>query len=164
MLWIRNDLFRIRIKLRIFRGPESDPDLFFFVYIFVGPRWRFSPLPWDFTVLHNDPAVPQILPILFKSILEIMKGKVSREWGGLQMILLDRLEVFNFPRHGYFYSCWRFHKEFLKMAAWAVLHFNIAHQRTSTSPGTQTVLQTAKKSCGECSPKVPGSPRSSPAN
>ena len=29
---------------------------------------------------------------------------------------------------------------------------------TTTAPGTQTVLRTAKKSCGECSPEVPGVP------
>ena len=52
-----------------------------------------------------------------------------------------------FPRHIFFKFCCRFHTVFLKMAAWAVLHFNIAHQRTSTSPGTQTVL---------CNSKSPG--------
>ena len=30
------------------------------------------------------------------------------------------------------------------MAAWAVLHFNIALQMTTTAPGTQTVFRTAK--------------------
>ena len=42
------------------------------------------------------------------------------------------------------------------MAAWAELHFNIARQWTRIVSGTQTVLQTAKKSCGECFPEVPG--------
>ena len=83
-----------------------------------------------------------------------IKGIVSRDWEGLQMIWLQRLEVFNISAECFFYRC--FHIEFLKMAAWAVLHFNIAHQRTSTSPGTQTVLRTAKKSCRECSPEIPG--------
>ena len=27
-------------------------------FIFLALRWRFPPLPWDFTVLHNDPAAP----------------------------------------------------------------------------------------------------------
>ena len=45
------------------------------------------------------------------------------------------------------------------MAAPAVLHFNIASQMTTTVPGTKTVWRTATKSCGECSPEVPGVPR-----
>ena len=45
------------------------------------------------------------------------------------------------------------------MAAPAVLHFNIAGQMTATVPGTKTVWRTATKSCGECSPEVPGVPR-----
>ena len=45
------------------------------------------------------------------------------------------------------------------MAAPAVLHFNIAGQMTTTVPGTKTVWRTATKSCGECSPEVPGVPR-----
>ena len=45
------------------------------------------------------------------------------------------------------------------MAAPAVLHFNIARQMTTTVPGTKTVWRTATKSCGECSPEVPGVPR-----
>ena len=45
------------------------------------------------------------------------------------------------------------------MAAPAVLHFNIAGQMTTTVPGTKTVWRTATKSCGECSPGVPGVPR-----
>ena len=31
----------------------------FFCIYFFGLRWRFPPLPWDFTVLHNDPAAHQ---------------------------------------------------------------------------------------------------------
>ena len=45
------------------------------------------------------------------------------------------------------------------MAAPAVLHFNIARQMTTAVPGTKTVWQTAIKSCGECSPEVPGVPQ-----
>ena len=45
------------------------------------------------------------------------------------------------------------------MAAPAVLHFNIARQMTTTVPGTKTVWRTATKSCGECSPEVPGVPQ-----
>ena len=84
------------------------------------------------------------------------KGIVSRDWGGLQTILLDRYEVFIISATGYFFFRRRFHKGSLKMAAWAVLHFNITCQMTTTVPGTQTVLRTAKKSCGEFSPEVPG--------
>ena len=40
-----------------------------------------------------------------------------------------------------------------------MLHFNIARQMTTTVPGTKTVWRTATKSCGECSPEVPGVPR-----
>ena len=32
-----------------------------------------------------------------------LKGIVSRDWGGLQMILLDRLEVFNISASGFFF-------------------------------------------------------------
>ena len=31
----------------------------YIMYIFFDLRWRFPPLPWDFTVLYNDPAAPQ---------------------------------------------------------------------------------------------------------
>ena len=44
------------------------------------------------------------------------------------------------------------------MAAPVVIHFNIACQMTTTVPGT-IVWQTATKSCGECSPEVPGVPQ-----
>ena len=44
------------------------------------------------------------------------------------------------------------------MAASVELHFNIACKKNCIIPGTQTVLRTAKKSCGECSPEVPGVP------
>ena len=47
------------VKTLTFFLPFHFIDIFFFVYIFFGPRRRFPPLPWDFTVLHNDPAVPQ---------------------------------------------------------------------------------------------------------
>ena len=96
--------------------------IFFFCIYFCWPQVEVFPSSLRFYSITQWSCSAPDLTILFKSILEIMKGKVSREWGGLQMILLDRLEVFNFPRHGYFYSCRRFHKEFLKMAAWAVLH------------------------------------------
>ena len=33
---------------------------------------------------------------------------------------------------------------------------NITRKKTSIVPGTKTVLRTARKSCGECSPEVPG--------
>ena len=52
----------------------------------------------------------------------------------------------------------RFHVELLKMATSAVLHLNITCQMINTVPGTQTVLRTARKSCGEFSPEVPGVP------
>ena len=45
-----------------------------------------------------------------------------------------------FLPHGYFSFWCLFHIVFLKMAAWAVLHFNITCQMTSIGPGTQTVL------------------------
>ena len=44
------------------------------------------------------------------------------------------------------------------MAASVELHFNIACKKNCIIPGTQTVLRTAKKSCGECSPEVPEVP------
>ena len=39
----------------------------------------------------------QALAICFKALLllALFKGIVSLDWGGLKMILLDRLEVFN---------------------------------------------------------------------
>ena len=46
-----------------------------------------------------------------------IKGIVSRDWGGLQMILLDRLEVFNISASGFFKFCCRFYTVILKMAA-----------------------------------------------
>ena len=39
-----------------------------------------------------------------------------------------------------------------------MLHFNITRQMTTTALGIQTVWRTAKKSCGEYSPEVPGVP------
>ena len=65
-----------------------------------------------------------------------VKGIVSRDWGGLQTILLDRLEILKTSTSTFFYIRRRFHIEFLKMAAPALLHFNIARQMTSTLPGT----------------------------
>ena len=50
-------------------------------------------------------------------ILDVLKGIVSRDWGGLQMILLDRLEVFNISAAGFFLFCCRFYTVILKMAA-----------------------------------------------
>ena len=35
------------------------------------------------------------------SLINPFKGIVSRDWGGLQMILLDRLEVFNISVTGF---------------------------------------------------------------
>ena len=64
-----------------------------------------------------------------------------------------------FPHPVYFYFRQHFHIEYLKMAARAVLHFSIALQMTNIVPGTKIVCRTAKKSCGECSPEVPGVPR-----
>ena len=69
-----------------------------------------------------------------------------------------------FSHQVYFYFRQHFHIENLKMAARAVLHFSIALQRTSIVPGTKIVCRTAKKSCRECSPEVPGVPWSSPAS
>ena len=106
----------------------------------------FSDLLWSHQYISFVP--PWIWPYV--------KGIVSRDWAELEMILLNRSEVFNISASRFFYFCCRFRTVFLKMVAWAVLHFNIAHQRTTTAPGTQTVLRTAKKSCGECSPEFPG--------
>ena len=41
-------------------GQIPDPvlNIFFCIFLF-GLRWRFPPLPWVFTVWHNDPAAPQ---------------------------------------------------------------------------------------------------------
>ena len=46
-----------------------------------------------------------------------VKGIVSRDWGGLQISLLDRLEVFNISATHFFKFRCRFHTVFLKMAA-----------------------------------------------
>ena len=45
------------------------------------------------------------------------KGIVSRDWGGLLMILLGRLEVFNISASRFFYFCRRFRTVILKMVA-----------------------------------------------
>ena len=47
----------------------------------------------------------------------ILKGIVSQYWGGLQMILLDRLEVFIISATHFFLFCCRFRTVNLKMAA-----------------------------------------------
>ena len=67
-----------------------------------------------------------------------------------------------FLRQVYFYLCRRFHIEFFKTASSVELHFSIALQITNIILGTKTVWRTAKKSCGESSPEVPGGPRRSP--
>ena len=72
------------------------------------------------------------------------KGIVSRDWAELEMILLDRLEVFNISASHFFYFGLRFCTVILKMAAWAVLQFNITHQMTTTALGTKTVLRNRK--------------------
>ena len=54
-----------------------------------------------------------------------------------------------FLRQVYFYSCRRFHTEFLKTPSSAELHFDIALQRTNIVPGSKTVLRRL----------LPGSPR-----
>ena len=48
------------VKTLTFFLPFHFIDIFFFCIYFFGPRRSFPPLPWDFTVLHNDPAVPQV--------------------------------------------------------------------------------------------------------
>ena len=73
-------------------------------------------------------------------LLEV-KGIISQDWEGLQMILWQRQEVFNFSYKVCFRFCQRFHYKILKMAALLVLHFNITHQMTSIVPETQTVLR-----------------------
>ena len=45
------------------------------------------------------------------------EGIVSRDWAELEMILLDRLEVFNISAPHFFKFCCRFNTVFLKMAA-----------------------------------------------
>ena len=53
-----------------------------------------------------------------RPVIEIfLKGIVSRDWVGLQMILLDRLEVFNISVSGFFFFRCPFHTVFLKSAA-----------------------------------------------
>ena len=47
----------------------------------------------------------------------LFKVIVSRDWGGLQMILLDRLEVFNISVSGFFKILLPFYTVILKMAA-----------------------------------------------
>ena len=69
-----------------------------------------------------------------------------------------------FLRQVYFYLCRRFQIEFFKTASSVELHFSIALQITNIILGTKTVWRTAKKSCGESSPEVPGGPQSSPAS
>ena len=48
---------------------------------------------------------------------DLVKVIVSLDWGGLQMILLDRLEVFNISAAGFLKFCCRFCTVILKMAA-----------------------------------------------
>ena len=44
-----------------------------------------------------------------KNIVKLyLKGIVSRDWGGLQMILLDRLEVFNISVSHFFLSAFSY--------------------------------------------------------
>ena len=62
-----------------------------------------------------------------------LKGIISQDFGGLQMTWWDGLKVFNVCTSSLFYFCRRFHQIFLKMPCSPVLHFNITHQRTSTS-------------------------------
>ena len=48
------------ITINYRHNQTCNPNIFFYIYIyFFGLRWRFPPLPWVFTVLHNDPAAPQ---------------------------------------------------------------------------------------------------------
>ena len=77
------------------------------------------------------------------------------------MILLYRLKVFNVSASSLFLVGDFIYSRILKMPCSAELHFSIARQRTSLVPGTQTVLRTAKQSCGEYSPEVPKIPRQS---
>ena len=67
---------------------------------------------WWLSVVTIAAAAPIVEPLLAEAdkfhmssnpvsqleLSQALKGIVSRDWGGLQMILLDRLEVL-FPRH-----------------------------------------------------------------
>ena len=64
---------------------------------------------------------------------EWFKGIVSRDSGGLQMIVLGR--VFNVSASSLFFLCRRFHIEFLKTPSSAELHFSIALQMNNIVRG-----------------------------
>ena len=78
------------------------------------------------------------------------------------MILLDSLEVFNVSASSSFLYLSVFSYRIFKNGRLSGASFQHNSSNDQFSSGDSTVLRTAKKSCGECSPEVPGSPRRSP--
>ena len=75
------------------------------------------------------------------------------------MILLDSLEVFNVSASSSFLYLSVFSYRIFKNGRLSGASFQHNSSNDQFSSGDSTVLRTAKKSCGECSPEVPGIPR-----
>ena len=76
------------------------------------------------------------------------------------MILLDRLKVFIISASGFYLLLTEFSCRIFKNGrpAGASFQHNSSNDQYTVVLGTQTVLRTARKSCGEFSRKCPGKP------